>query len=462
MIAHKWPGLTVLEVDLNPGSPPSSFWLERADTAARAACKGYQFTSDDAARTVAVQNAYSAAVGTEFTVSSFSTAESQLSRQFDLAIFKLPAQSEPWFRQALVNLPNVLTETGFGLVIHADERSRREVHCAARELGALRAWSTPALTLVQMARSLADEFQRTIYHVKLQEGRNNDLGGPIDKALSQEGEWKIICVCEPEQVPPRSKVLVLDELKWPIMSRLDGQHWAILQHLMQNQCDLLWVTSGAQMDVINPTQAAIFGFLRVLRNEEPLLRLVSLDVESPTATEHTVNAIGRCLRLLAVADAPRTHIDSEYVERGGIIHVSRVLPDTAINDAQKEEATGRPEEMMSLHNAPSCIRLRAERIGDIEALRYSEVSAAPLPLEANEVEVEVYAAGTNFKDLAVIIGIVPDNEYLLGGEGAGIITRVARDVTNLKPGQRVVFFKTGALLTVSLPPRSVYIPFPTT
>ncbi|KGO37897.1 Acyl transferase/acyl hydrolase/lysophospholipase [Penicillium expansum] len=441
-IAHKRPGLTVLEVDLDSEAPARSLWLDRADTVTRAACTQYQFASSDANRTVAIQNAYPSATNAEFTVSSFATAEVAVSQQFDLVVLQLPAQPGAWLGQALANLRNSLTENGIGLIVHADKRSRLDVHAATQVSEWARVWSAGVVTLVQVAPQ-AEADHREVYRVRFRKN-DNTLGGLFDTALSQAGGWKSIPVWEPEQVPPRSKVLVLDELEQPVMSKLGGRQWAMLQLLIQNQCDLLWVTSGAQMEVSQPTQAAIIGFLRVLRNEEPLLRLISLDVESPTAKDPTVGAIDRCLHILTAAEGPRTHIDSEYVERGGIVHISRVLPDTTVNEAQKEEAMGRPAQTMELHAAPNCIRLRAERIGNIDAVRYNEVSSAPLPLETNRVEVEIYASGVNFKEVAVTVGIVPDNEHLLGGEGAGIITRVAPDVTDFKPGQRVAFFQKGS------------------
>ncbi|KAJ6023925.1 Acyl transferase/acyl hydrolase/lysophospholipase [Penicillium herquei] len=440
-IAHKNPGLTVLEVDLDLETPASSLWLE-ADNVTRAACTQYQFTSSNANRTVAIQNAYPSASYAKFTVSSFPAAEVPVSEQFDLIVIKLPAQPGPWLGQALANLHSSLTETGFGLIVHADERSRLDVQAATRASEWAKVWSAGTVTLVQVARP-AQADHREVYRVRFRSG-DSTLGGLIDTALSQAGGWKSIPVWEPEQVPPRSKVLVLDELEWPVMSKLDDRQWATLQLLVQNQCDLLWVTSGAQMEVAQPTQAVIIGFLRVLRNEEPLLRLISLDVESPTAKNSTVDAIDHCLGILTATAGPRAHLDSEYVERGGIVHISRVLPDTKVNEAQKEEATGRPGQMVDLHASPNCIRLRAERIGNIDAVRYNEVSSAPLPLEPNRVEVEIYASGVNFKEVAVTVGIVPDNEHLLGGEGAGIITRIAPDVKGFKLGQRVAFFQKGS------------------
>ena len=41
------------------------------------------------------------------------------------------------------------------------------------------------------------------------------------------------------------------------------------------------------------------------------------------------------------------------------------------------------------------------------------------------------------------MGIVPENEYLLGLEGAGTISRIGQGVQQFKLGQRVVVFEKG-------------------
>lgn len=41
------------------------------------------------------------------------------------------------------------------------------------------------------------------------------------------------------------------------------------------------------------------------------------------------------------------------------------------------------------------------------------------------------------------MGIVPENEYLLGLEGAGVVRRVGKDVHSLKIGQRVLLHNKG-------------------
>jgi NADPH:quinone reductase-like Zn-dependent oxidoreductase len=42
------------------------------------------------------------------------------------------------------------------------------------------------------------------------------------------------------------------------------------------------------------------------------------------------------------------------------------------------------------------------------------------------------------------MGIVPENEHLLGLEGSGVIRRLGKSITSLKIGQRVIHYDKGA------------------
>ncbi|WP_246537907.1 type I polyketide synthase [Saccharopolyspora endophytica] len=65
--------------------------------------------------------------------------------------------------------------------------------------------------------------------------------------------------------------------------------------------------------------------------------------------------------------------------------------------------------------------------------------AADRVLGEFEVRVEVRAAGVNFRDVLVSLGMYPDAENaVLGGEGAGVVTEIGSGVTSVEPGDRVM------------------------
>ncbi|MFF9898017.1 type I polyketide synthase [Streptomyces longispororuber] len=59
------------------------------------------------------------------------------------------------------------------------------------------------------------------------------------------------------------------------------------------------------------------------------------------------------------------------------------------------------------------------------------------PLGAGEVRVEVRAAGVNFRDALIALGMYP-GDAVMGTEGAGVVVEVGADVTDLAVGDRVL------------------------
>ncbi len=62
---------------------------------------------------------------------------------------------------------------------------------------------------------------------------------------------------------------------------------------------------------------------------------------------------------------------------------------------------------------------------------------AEAPLGGNDVRIEVRAAGLNFRDVLISLGMYPDPEARLGSEAAGVVVEVGADVGDLAPGDRV-------------------------
>ncbi|HWH94448.1 MAG TPA: SDR family NAD(P)-dependent oxidoreductase [Baekduia sp.] len=77
--------------------------------------------------------------------------------------------------------------------------------------------------------------------------------------------------------------------------------------------------------------------------------------------------------------------------------------------------------------------------GTLEGLRVARHPRAGERLAADEVRVAIHAAGINFRDVGVTLGLLdggPDMQ--IGYEGAGIVTEVGAAVADLAPGDRVM------------------------
>ncbi|WP_232236825.1 type I polyketide synthase [Micromonospora globosa] len=66
------------------------------------------------------------------------------------------------------------------------------------------------------------------------------------------------------------------------------------------------------------------------------------------------------------------------------------------------------------------------------------VPATPAELGEDQVRIAVRAAGVNFRDVLIGLGMYPDPAAVLGSEGAGVVVEVGPGVTDLAPGDRVL------------------------
>ncbi|ROW17236.1 hypothetical protein VPNG_01222 [Cytospora leucostoma] len=163
---------------------------------------------------------------------------------------------------------------------------------------------------------------------------------------------------------------------------------------------ILWVTKGAHTDrVSDHEKAMVQGLFRVARRENPGARLTTLDVQSPSSpAAHW--AIDRVLRKILSGGV----LDDEYAERDGLL----------------------------------LVRLQADKKGSLESLEWCKTIIGEVPVESGNVDIQVMAMGVKSKDVATTMGIVPEDEHMIGCECAGYVRRVGPGVTGFKVGDRVV------------------------
>ncbi|MGI5183700.1 SDR family NAD(P)-dependent oxidoreductase [Dactylosporangium sp. CA-152071] len=82
-------------------------------------------------------------------------------------------------------------------------------------------------------------------------------------------------------------------------------------------------------------------------------------------------------------------------------------------------------------------RLDVTTPGSVEHLAFLEHPAAARPLGPDEVRVGVRAAGLNFRDVLIAVGMFPGAAEM-GGEGAGVVLETHPDDPRLAPGDRVM------------------------
>ena len=494
LVAYKKPTLKVLEVNLDD-EDSSSLWFQDDDTPSRAAYSQYDFASTNATSLVNVQKASESKKNAAFhllTLGQESLSLPATEPTYDLAIVKESKKTKIAVNEFLKNLKPLLKADAQTLVVHSEDKFDSKSSDLGGELEAYyspespktpseTSSTTPSYEIVSSSVSSAPSEVKLNGLEYLNRRRLHGLEDTFNSvkeiSVSSEGSsylycnkttttdtWHLTVARFDETTPtlssgleeilkasgwaisttsieklavlphqPQSAVLVLDELSKPILTRISEKQWEALQRFIGTGTRLMWVTKGAQTSrVTDPDNAMVQGLFRVIRREDPVAKLTTLDVQSATSSA-TGWAIDQVLQKVRADDA-----ETEYAERDGILHVQRIIPDAPINDFKAAEAgKGLEPVAKGLRATESPVQLQAKKIGSLESLTWSETSVGPVPIQPGMIEVEVMAVGVNFKDVAITMGIVPENEYLLGCECAGVVKQVAPGVTKFKIGDRV-------------------------
>ncbi|PGG97404.1 hypothetical protein AJ79_09216 [Helicocarpus griseus UAMH5409] len=251
-----------------------------------------------------------------------------------------------------------------------------------------------------------------------------------------EGRGYKVDRCSLGQIPkPGQDVLALLEEELPFFEEFDlakmSEFKSFLNHL--RSAGLLWVTRPSNIGCTDPRYAQVIGLVRTLRSE------MAIDIAT-LETEKIVSPLGA----IAVADVlgkfqtreedGALDPDYEYAIHNGQTLVNRIFPFSL------------EQELLVSHESNEAV-VSQTHPGRLDTLTWSTKSA-PAPKD-DEVEVEVYASGLNFRDVLVGMQIIPGrHEPKFGYEAAGIVRRVGPNVTKLRVGDRAAVVGINAFATV--------------
>ncbi|WP_371409293.1 SDR family NAD(P)-dependent oxidoreductase [Micromonospora zamorensis] len=176
--------------------------------------------------------------------------------------------------------------------------------------------------------------------------------------------------------------------------------------------------------------APVWGLLRSAQREHPD-RFVLVDMDEPVDLPTVAAAVATARPQLAV--------------RGGRIHAPRLV--SAASD-------------ILIPPAGDSWRLGVVNRGTIEGVGFVPNPDADRPLGEGEVRVAIRAAGMNFRDVLITLGMYPDPQAVIGSDGAGVVLEVGPGVTDMAPGDRVFGLLPGTMAPVGVTDRRLLAPIP--
>ncbi len=202
------------------------------------------------------------------------------------------------------------------------------------------------------------------------------------------------------------------------------QDWLAEEHTARTT--LVLVTRGAVAthpgeDLPEPAVAAVWGLARTAQAEHPdRFTLLDLDEESGS---------------LAAIGAALATGEEQLALRAG----EPLVPRLARVRAGDTLAFG----------GPGAWRLDTETPGSLDSLALLPAPEAERPLGPGEVRLALRAAGLNFRDVLITLGMYPGGARI-GAEGAGLVLETGPGVTGLRAGDRVMGLVQGTLGPVAV------------
>ncbi|PYI08862.1 hypothetical protein BO78DRAFT_440483 [Aspergillus sclerotiicarbonarius CBS 121057] len=269
-----------------------------------------------------------------------------------------------------------------------------------------------------------------------------DSQNGVDKTLLGDlttmdiGECAIIHPQDLEETDLRDAICIsLLELHTPILDSLDEATFLQVKHMLTACNRVLWVTGSG-----DPKYDMATGLIRTIRWERDSddLNLITLAVDSETSLAETSQAISKIFshQFLHTGEAPDGN--SEYRLQNGQIQTNRVVANTGACDTIDSQFTEPDAQPVGWKEIGRPVKLQIGQPGTLDSLYWVTDTDASQPLNPTEVEIEVQAVGMNFRDLLTVMGELPQSS--IGGEAAGVVTRLGADVAKLQIGDRVAYF----------------------
>ncbi|MEU4906858.1 SDR family NAD(P)-dependent oxidoreductase, partial [Streptomyces sp. NPDC022067] len=211
--------------------------------------------------------------------------------------------------------------------------------------------------------------------------------------------------------------------------RITTETLAHVQHHLAHDTTTPLVVEATHDDLAG---AAVWGLLRTAQTEHPN-RIILIDTDDHPASREILPA-------LVASGEPQARIID------GTVTVPRLTTTAAT------EALTPPADTHAWH-------LDTSEHGTLENLTLIPSDTATRNLLPGEVRIAVRAAGLNFRDVLIALGMYP-GEATMGSEAAGIVLDVGPDITDLTPGDHVTGLFPNALTNTAIADRRMVTPTP--
>ncbi|KAF2878487.1 hypothetical protein BDV95DRAFT_624920 [Massariosphaeria phaeospora] len=250
----------------------------------------------------------------------------------------------------------------------------------------------------------------------------------LSQALQSRGYAVHPCQLGDELLESQDIISLIDD-NGPFFENPSDEHFKAFQNLLVHldKSGLFWITRPSQVQCQDPRYAQIIGAARSVRNED-LTDFATCEVDDVSASLDAV--IDAFVHFQKRQEDEILRPDYEYAIIDGVVNVPRIYPFTFADE---------PRPVASVEDR---VALVANKPGRLASLQWKSSRAEPIA--ADQVEVEIFAAGLSLKDVTDFLGANPYSSEGLGVGSSGVVSRVGPETKELVVGDRVMCLGAGS------------------
>ncbi|KAE9569129.1 Highly reducing polyketide synthase [Colletotrichum fructicola] len=248
------------------------------------------------------------------------------------------------------------------------------------------------------------------------------------------------------------EIIATLDMEAPFFENISAPALSSFQDLIaaasKSHTGIFWLTRSSQLRCSDPRWAQTIGTTRSIRSE------LSLDLA--TCEVDGVSSLSTIAKVFAKFQRHRNNSkyqpEYEYSIHNDVVQIPRVYPINVSEELQlmSQEKGGKGDkddegpDKPDINDRSDCDLLIA-KYGRLSTLSW--VPRYKRELVDDEVIIDAKAAGMNFKDVLIAMGIVDSANSRMGLEAAGVVREIGPNVRALAPGDRVFVFGGGCFST---------------
>ncbi|KAI0533002.1 putative polyketide synthase [Xylaria digitata] len=256
---------------------------------------------------------------------------------------------------------------------------------------------------------------------------------------------RIVNLSELDETKMSDKIVCVSllEMEAEFLATIRPEDMDRLRSVTDVVTSLVWLIGANMLSAPKPDLTLSSGLSRALMLEQPSLLFTVADIGAADLTNPDV-VQSTCENVLkAFVAGHHATTDTEFVQLGPLLHISRFYPDLEINSLFRQRLTREDEPMKTgLLGEIGPARLSIGQVGMTDTMHFQQISEAGEGTREKQpppgfVDVNLKAISLNAKDIYTMSGRVETKAATTALDFAGVVSAVGPDVTHLKPGDRV-------------------------